>query len=256
MKDRNISLKMLATLLTLACLFLFDPWLYHFLLGPAPQIPSQEPQAQHETARAKTIYLTFDMDMNDFMYWKFRRDGTEWYDPALFAYLEANHIPATFFVSGLFAKAYPGLMKNVAADENFSFQNHAYDESSFVPNCYWLPTLTTDGEKTWQIETTQNLIFQTTGRTATYFRFPGICHDTQNDALVEGLGFRIDDGTIVSGDPFNENTEAIVAAVVKNARDGAVAVMHVGGHNAPKSLDALEQIVPELESEGYSFAAL
>lgn len=261
--------KMSAAVFIIACIvsILADVWLYH-ALGTLPAIQNsaqQSPQAQAAAASTtsavppgpnKTIYLTFDMDMDESMYQKALNQKEHWYNPELFEYLESQNIPATFFASGLFLQAYPALIKNLATDPNFSFQNHSYDESSFVPNCYWLPTLTTDAEKTNRIAETENLILQTTGQTATLFRFPGVCTDPQNDALVQNLGYQIEDGTIISGDPFTNNTQAIINAVVDQARNNGVVIMHVGGPNAPKSLDALEQIVPALRAKGYSFARL
>jgi len=204
----------------------------------------------------KVIYLTFDMDMNGFMFQKTQKTAEQWYDSALFTYLEQNNIPATFFVSGLFAVAYPDLIKNLATDDNFSFQNHSYDESSFTPNCYWLKTLDTDDEKEMQISETEAVLKEDTGQTATYFRFPGVCRDAQNIALVKSLGYTINDGTVISGDPFNKNTDAIVDAVLDGATSSASVIMHVGGPNAPESLAALQKIVPKLKAEGYEFEKL
>jgi peptidoglycan/xylan/chitin deacetylase (PgdA/CDA1 family) len=259
--------KMSAAVFIIACIVsvLLDVWLYDSLnTVPAAQNSAQS-QVQTATTSSiattplgpnKTIYLTFDMDMDESMYQKALNQKELWYDPELFEYLESQNIPATFFASGLFLEAYAALIKNLATDANFSFQNHSYDESSFVPNCYWLQTLTTDAEKTAQIAQTESLIQQTTGQTATFFRFPGVCTDPQNDALVQNLGYQIEDGTIISGDPFTNNTQAIVNAVVDQARSGGVVIMHVGGPNAPKSLDAIEQIIPALRAKGYRFAKL
>jgi peptidoglycan-N-acetylglucosamine deacetylase len=202
---------------------------------------------------AKPLYLTFDMDMNGFMYRKTERTGKQWYDPAVFTYLEQNHIPATFFVSGLFVTTYPQLVQSLASSSQFSFENHSYDESSFVPHCYWLKTLTTDQQKTDQIQKTEQIIKQYTGQTATLFRFPGACTNAQNDALVKRLGYTVNDGTDVSGDPFNKNAEAVVQAVLAHATAGGTVLMHVGGPNAPESLAVLKLIVPRLRAEGYHF---
>jgi peptidoglycan/xylan/chitin deacetylase (PgdA/CDA1 family) len=216
-----------------------------FSLGVAPAAHAE-----------KTIYLTFDMDMDEEMYRKALQAGQQWYDPAVFTYLTENKIPATFFVSGLFAIAYPDLMKSLASSSEFSFQNHSYDEASFTLHCYRLRTLSTIAQKISRIRMTENIIKDSTGQTATYFRFPGICTNARQNALVNSLGYTISNGTVISGDPFNANTASIVNAVLAHAKNGATIIMHVGGPNAPKSLAALEQIVPRLEAEGYRFAKL
>ena len=205
----------------------------------------------------KTIYLTMDMDMNQKMYWLYRKNKVRtWYDPNVFAYLEKNNIPTTFFVSGLFAKTYSSLVKNLASHPNFSFQNHSYDESSFIPGCYWLQTLTTTQEKISQINTTENIIEETTGQTPTYFRFPGICHNAKNDILIRALGYTLNDATINVSDPFNYNVPAMVGTVISKAYAGGVIIMHIGGPNAPKSLAVLERIYPRLVAKGYMFEKL
>jgi peptidoglycan-N-acetylglucosamine deacetylase len=196
------------------------------------------------------------MDMDQAMYRKALQAGQQWYNPAVFTYLTENKIPATFFVSGLFAVAYPDLMKSLASRSEFSFQNHSFDEASFTPHCYRLRTLSTNAQKIARIQKTEDAIKESTGQTSTYFRFPGICTNARQNALVESLGYTIDDGTVISGDPFNANTASIVNAVLTRAKDGATIIMHVGGPNAPKSLAALQQIVPRLEAEGYRFAKL
>lgn len=209
------------------------------------------------TQSKKVIYLTFDLDMNGRMYQKYLKNKSlKWYDPALFSYLEENNVKATFFLSGLFVKTYPDLIKELALNKNFSFQNHSYDESAFTEHCYWLKTLKNDEAKIKQIKDTQDIIKQTTGQTPTYFRFPGICHDVKNDKLVENIGFKIDNGTIIPSDPFNTKTSKMVKIILDQAKDGGVVIMHGGGHNAPKSLEVLKQIVPELKSREYIFGQL
>lgn len=194
------------------------------------------------------------MDMNGKMYSEYVKKGVKWYDPALLQYLEDNHIKSTLFMSGLFIKAYPGIVKDLAVTDLFSFENHAYDESAFVPHCYWLKTLKSDVEKVDQIRRTEEIIKQATGQAPKYFRYPGICHDRSSDKLVASLGFVIDNGTVIPGDPFSLNTEEMVRVILNEAKDGSVVIMHVGGKNAPKSLEVLKQIVPVLEARGYEFA--
>ena len=147
-------------------------------------------------------------------------------------------------------------MHDLASNKNFAFENHSYDKSSFTSHCYWLSTLTTNQEKIDQISETEQIIKKDTGQTATYFRFPGTCTNAQNNLLIKQLGYAINDGTVISGDPFNKNTAAIVNAVLANATSSATILMHIGGPNAPKSLVALKRIVPKLASEGYQFKEL
>jgi hypothetical protein len=147
-------------------------------------------------------------------------------------------------------------LKTLLRIQHSTFQNHSNDEASFTPHCYRLHTLTTARQKIDRIQRTEEIIKNYTGQRATYFRFPGICTNAQEDALVESLGYAVEDGTVVAGDPFNENLQAIVNAVIAKATNEATVIMHVGGANAPKSLAALQQIVPQLRAQGYQFATL
>lgn len=209
------------------------------------------------TPGEKKIYLTLDMDMNASMERKHLNGQVQrWYDDGVFSYLAEQHVPATFFVSGLFAKTYPELMQNLSKNPDYSFQNHSYDESSFIPKCYWLKALATDQQKIDQINATQSILKKLTGQTPTLFRYPGLCHSPHDDNLVQQLGFTIANGNLTAGDPFNHNAAAIEKKILRQAKNGSMIVMHVGGPNAPKSLEVLKFIIPQLQKEGFVFFKL
>ncbi|HEX9503721.1 MAG TPA: polysaccharide deacetylase family protein [Patescibacteria group bacterium] len=205
----------------------------------------------------KTLYLTLDADMNGSMQKRLQNKTVKaWYDPELIEYLKANNIKATFFVSGLFAEVYSNLIRDLNSTGNYTFENHSYDESGFTPYCYGLQTLKTDQEKIDQINKTQKILKDLTGRSPKYFRFPGICHGAHDDQLVQNLGLINNDGDVVASDPFNSNAQKIVQNIYRQVKDRGVIIMHVGGPNAPKSLEVLKQIIPHLQDQGYTFSSL
>ncbi len=205
----------------------------------------------------KTIFLTMDMDMNEAMLRKYQKGLVqEWYDPRIFAYLEKERIPATFFVSGLFAETYPDLMRSLASTTMFSFQNHSYDESGFIPHCYWLTPLVTPQEKIAQIEETQTILEHITGQKPRYFRYPGLCSGKGDDALVQSLGLEINEGNIFASDPFNPDGNRIANHILARLKNNGVILMHIGGPNAPASYDVLRKIVPAIRARGYIFEKL
>jgi peptidoglycan/xylan/chitin deacetylase (PgdA/CDA1 family) len=211
----------------------------------------------HALAKQKTLYLTLDADMNENMQQRLEKKTVKaWYDPELINYLKANKIPATFFVSGLFAQVYPDVIKDLNATGRYTFENHSYDESGFTVHCYNLRTLNSDQEKIDQINKTQKILKDLTGRIPVYFRFPGICHTAHDDQLVEKLGLVINNGNVVASDPFNFDTQKIIQNIYRQAKDRGVIIMHVGGPNAPKSLEVLKQIIPHLQEQGYTIAHL
>ena len=223
----------------------------------SPLVNNTEVKSNNETTPKKVIYLTIDADMSQSMA-KRLHDGEvpAWYDPQLVEYLKTNSVPATFFVSGLFAENYPELIKSLNATGNYTFENHSYDESGFTPKCYNLNILTTDQKKINQINKTQDILKNLTGRTPIYFRFPGICQSQHDDELVKSLGLTNNDGDVVASDPFNTNTAAIIANILRQAKPNGVIIMHIGGPNAPKSFEVLEQIIPKLTSQGYTIQHL
>ena len=79
----------------------------------------------------RKIYLTFDADITPEMRHRLQAgEVPAWYSPGLVAYLEKQQAPVTLFVTGLFAEAYPELVKELGSNSHFSIQNHTYDPFS------------------------------------------------------------------------------------------------------------------------------
>lgn len=204
----------------------------------------------------KIIYLTFDADMTPYM--KNQLLGgqvKEWYDPKIIAYLEEKKIPATIFVTGLFAEIYPQEIKQWS-DNNLLIENHTYDHSAFQSPCFGLNVLQSDKEKIFTINKTQEIIFKLTKKYPQLFRYPGLCHNSKDDLLVSKMGLIVNDGNLTANDAFNKNYLSIVKTVINKAKDKSVILMHLGGPNASATNRALRQIIPELEKKGYIFKSL
>jgi peptidoglycan-N-acetylglucosamine deacetylase len=206
-------------------------------------------------AAPRTIYLTFDADMTPGMLKRLRAgEVAAWYDPAIIDFLHERHVPAAVFVTGLFAEAYPDLVRRLAGDPLFTIGVHGYRHAAYVPGCYGLPTLASDAEKRDDAAKARATIAGIAGREPELFRYPGLCHDAHDDELVEQAGMRVDVPTVIAGDSFNRNVDAIAEQVLRQAKDGGTVIFHLGGPNAPVTLDALKRVVPLLEKRGYVFA--
>ncbi len=208
--------------------------------------------------QAKVVFLTFDADMSRYM-----RDEQkaglvkQWYDPALIQYLEKESIPATFFVTGMFADIYPELIRSLAANPNFSIQNHTYSHSAFEPKCFNLPFIGSDYSKKFEIKRTQSILQSLTGRLPNYFRYPGLCHNAHDDAVVAETGLVLVKGEFSSGDAYMKKPEAIADNVLRNFKSGnPVAVFHLGNKKTPQTLAALKLLIPKLKETGYSLSHL
>lgn len=213
--------------------------------------------AAEEIKPSKVVYLTFDADMTPFMKKEaVGKKAFSWYDKSLVSYLETEHIPATLFVTGMFAQMYGPLVRELAHTPGIVIGNHTYDHAAFEKPCYKLPALSTDQEKKDEIIKTQEILTPLIGYAPQYFRYPGLCHNASDDSLVRSLGLVPDTTDLASGDAFNHHPKNITNAVLRHVHDGSVIVMHLGGHNAPSTGRALREIVPALKSEGYEFRAL
>ncbi len=210
-----------------------------------------------QNKNGKVIYLTFDGDMTYHMLSQ-QKSGLvkRWYDPDLFSYLEQNHIPATFFITGLFAQTYPYVLRELAKNKDFSIQNHTYDHSSFQPKCFNLPTLKTDQQKKDEITKTQKILSTFIGHNPEYLRYPGLCHNNHDDDIARMFSLKILPKEIPSGDAFLKNPDAIAKNVVSHLKQGNVFVFHLGDSKTPATLAAIKILIPELKKAGYSFGHL
>ncbi len=224
------------------------------LLQP-PQIHAAPIITEHK--EQKIIYLTFDADMTAKMEKELSdKTVTSWYDPELINYLQQNNIPATFFITGMFAQVYPDQVRAWSKNDLFTIGNHTYDHAAFRSPCYKLPVLSSDTAKNTEINKTQTILTTLTGKTPTLFRFPGLCHTPHDLQLVEAAGLKNIDGNLISGDAFNKNVQKIVRTILSQAKDGSIVVMHMGGPNAPAITNAIEQIIPQLQARGFEFKKL
>jgi peptidoglycan/xylan/chitin deacetylase (PgdA/CDA1 family) len=207
-------------------------------------------------AAPRSLYLTFDADMTPRMLRRLEAGEVKrWYDPDIVAYLREHRIPAVVFVTGLFAEAYPGFVESIAHDPLFTVGVHGYRHAAYTPHCYGLPVLKSDEEKREDVALGRDTVAKVCGRQPSLFRYPGLCHDGHDDEIVVHAGLTVDMPTVIAGDSFNRNVGAIVAQVLGQARDHGTVIFHLGGPNAPVTLDALKRVVPELEKRGYRFAA-
>ena len=170
-----------------------------------------------------------------------------WYNADVIRVLEKHGTPATLFLTGLWVESYPEETRALADNKLFEIGNHSYRHYSFTPSCYGLPSIP-DEEDESDVRRSQQVIREHTGKTPSLFRFPGLCFDTYDAGVVAANGLTIVQGDVPAGDGFNHDTASIVDHVTSNVRNGSIVVMHMhGGPNAPKTADALELLIPELE---------
>lgn len=204
------------------------------------------------------VALTFDADMTP----KMKRDLLDgkvksFYDRRIVQTLRDAHASATIFMTGMWAEIYPDIVADLAHDPLFEIANHSYDHAAFSEPCYGLSALKDVAAKREEIRKTQEILTGLTGYVPKYFRFPGGCATKADRDLVNEMGLRVVDWDVVSGDSYLRDASAIARQTLLHVSDGSIVVMHFhGGPTAPKTGDALPEIVRVLKERGYRLVTL
>jgi peptidoglycan/xylan/chitin deacetylase (PgdA/CDA1 family) len=212
----------------------------------------------HGSRGRRVVALTFDADMTPLMR-SMLRSGRQrsWVNDRLFEELDRTRTPATIFLTGLWTETYPDVVRRMAANHLYELENHSMDHAGWERPCYGLPSVPSGASKRTEVTATAAIIERVAHVRPRYFRFPGGCSNGADRKLVASLGERPVGWDVVSGDPFNANTAAIVRAVVDGVRPGSIVVAHcIGAPNAPATADAIAQIIPALRARGYRFVTL
>jgi len=191
---------------------------------------------------SKVVALTFDGGAN--------AAGV----PSILTTLGDRHVPATFFLTGQFARTFPRLSARIARSHLVG--NHTDTH----------PDLTTlsDTAITREVRAAQRSILAVTGEDPRrFFRFPFGARTAHEITLlnrlcyvpfrwtVDTLGWQGTSGGITVG--------TVVSRVMAAARPGAIVLMHVGAHPRDGSTldaDALPTVIRRLRQRGYTLVTL
>jgi peptidoglycan/xylan/chitin deacetylase (PgdA/CDA1 family) len=196
------------------------------------------------------VALTFDADMTPAMLTKLDNGQAQSYaNLKVIQLLEDGSVPATFFITGLWAQRYPDVMRRLAANPNIEFGNHTWSHRAYTPNCYTLGQVPR-GEMASEIHRTFDVIKPFGGRQTRYFRFPGLCYNTAALAAIAPENVIVIQGDVVSGDPMATAWQPIVRAVLEHVQPGSIVVLHVTQDNAKMTDKALPPILDGLRAKG------
>ena len=202
-------------------------------------------------ASHRWIALTLDEDMRPSMY--ATRDTIRWYDPRIIDLLERTGTPATIFHNGLFAKAYPSILRRLAADPQIELANHTWDHQGWTIPC--TPNdLPIDPPLTKQTEVTKTarLVRSLTGVKLRYFRFPAGCHSSADVRLVRSLGEISIGWSCYFGDALGYPIDRQVSNVEQTCGRGAIVVTHLDGPPYHYGVyEALRQLIPWWKQHGW-----
>ncbi|AFZ04081.1 polysaccharide deacetylase family protein [Calothrix sp. PCC 6303] len=189
------------------------------------EIPNQE----------KVIALTFD-------------DGP-WQETTtqMLDILKKNDIKATFFWVGTAIKENPEIAKKVVADGH-AIGNHTWH--------HWYKQMDAATAKS-EIEHTADLIYQTTGVKTTLFRPPGgyLNNGLAGYAKSQKYAVVMWSQTSADTDP-KAKYQVFVKNVIRDAKPGGIVLMHDGGGDRRRTVQALPGIIQGLKAKGYRFVTV
>ncbi len=211
---------------------------------------------EHGSREKKVVALTFDADMTP----KMKKDlengfVKSWFDEKIPEILEKNHVPATIFITGMWAEMYPDEVKKLAANSLYEIGNHSYDHAAFHMPCYGLGEAK---DKEEEIIKTQKILQSLTGVFPKYFRFPGGCGVKTDVDLVSDLGMQVVGWDDISGDAYiRDHADPIISHTISQAKNGSIIVMHFhGGTTAPQTSRALQGVIDGLRKHGFEFVKI
>ncbi|BBD68381.1 polysaccharide deacetylase [Nostoc commune NIES-4072] len=187
-------------------------------------------------ANEKVIALTFD-------------DGPSPKNTAqILEILKKNNIKATFFMVGQMVKYFPQVAKQVAADGHV-IGNHTWHHWYFQ-----MDGATASSE----IDRTADIIYKTTGEKTTLFRPPGGFLNNGLAQYAKNQKYAVMMWSEQSGDAERRSPQVpmLVKNVLKQAKPGAIVLLHDGGGNRSKSVKALPEMIAGLKAQGYRFVTI
>ncbi|MEF9940956.1 MAG: polysaccharide deacetylase family protein [Lachnospiraceae bacterium] len=161
--------------------------------------------------------------------------------PRLLDELKTRQIKATFFLIGENVKKNPEITKRIC-EEGHLIGNHTYHHIEI--------THVTDAEAKKELESTNNLIFEITGKEVEYMRPPfGLW---QKDLELGVPVFPV----MWSVDPLDwttENVDEIVNKVVTKVKENDIILLH---DCYTTSVEAALRIIDILQADGYEFVTV
>jgi peptidoglycan/xylan/chitin deacetylase (PgdA/CDA1 family) len=189
------------------------------------------------------VALTFDAGGN--------ADGLA----AILQTLASERVPATFFLTGSWAKRYPSGVRSIVA-AGHRLGNH----SSTHP---YLTQLTDDQIRAEVTQGNRDLLANGGTDTRPLFRFPYGDRNTRTIAAVNSAGYVAVRWTVDTlgwkGTGAGITVQQVVDRALGAARPGEIVLMHVGSHPEDHStLDAqaLPTVIAKLKAKGYRFVTL
>ncbi|MEA5576694.1 polysaccharide deacetylase family protein [Anabaena sp. UHCC 0451] len=161
--------------------------------------------------------------------------------------LQQNDVKATFFWVGSSLKNHPEIAKRVVA-EGHAIGNHTWN------HLYKRMDAATAKS---EIEKTNELIYKTTGVKTSIFRPPGGYLNNGLATYAKSQKNSVVMWSVTSADTDpRAKYQVFVKNILRDAKPGAIVLMHDGGGNRERTVKALPEIINGLKQQGYKFVTI
>jgi len=190
----------------------------------------------------RVVALTFDAGANDAAV------------DSILAILSEKDVPATFFLTGAWVRAYPEQAREIAAQHPIG--NHSVSHRDM--------TTLSDADARAEVVDAAAAIESVTGHDPRpWWRFPLGARDDKTIALVNDLGYASFRWTVDSlgwqGTSGGMSAATVHERVLGELQPGEIVLFHVGSHPDDGSMldaDALPGIIDAIRAAGYGFVTL
>jgi peptidoglycan-N-acetylglucosamine deacetylase len=190
----------------------------------------------HGSRRGKLLALSFDACPTS-------KDPS--FAPEVVEYLEADRVPATFFVSGRWAETNPGHLEKLKQMSLCEIGLHGYRH----------PRLIDASAETIraEIENGRTALRQMGARPAPLFRPPYLDQPPILSSVARQCGVRPITGDAGLGDPDpNRSADVMERDAIEWVQAGSIIIEHVNGRGYA-TLPTIRALVPLFRERGYSF---
>ncbi|MBW4567033.1 MAG: polysaccharide deacetylase family protein [Tolypothrix carrinoi HA7290-LM1] len=160
--------------------------------------------------------------------------------------LKKNNIKGTFFIVGQMLKQHPDLGVRIVT-EGHVIANHTWTHRYHSMN----PQVAA-----YEVESTSDLIYQTTGVKTTLFRPPGGMMNNGVAAYARNQKYTIVMWSADSLDYSRPALSRLISNVTRASKPGGIVLLHDGGGNRSRTVQALPQIIDYFKKQGYSFVTV
>lgn len=205
--------------------------------GQAPALAASAPATlpvYYVGTREPLIALTFDVSWGE-------REL-----PLVVAVLRASHAPATFFLSGPWAKSHPVAVESLIAD-GFEIASHGQAHVNLGG--------LGDAAITANISAADEILRGYTQKPLRFFRPPNGDFSPRSVAVARGLGYETVLWSVDSRDWMNPGVQAITSRVLRDVFPGAIVLLHASDTCKQTDL-ALPAILAGLRDRGYQLVTL